>query len=176
VDDMTDGRARELIARGQQEREASGGDDSIPKYNGLSDPPGAEELGRLLAERSRDAGATVVAVWEDPEDVVLGHVVGRELGLPVVRTYDADGLVGTGGPLPTAPRILLVADAVRDARVVRSARALAAREHGALVAAAVLVDSAALQSVAREAGTVVALQPAPETSAATSTGAAATVV
>src|SRR5215211_4703797 len=116
---MTDGRAGELIARGRQGREASAGEDWIPKYNGLAHPPGAEELGRLLAERSRDAGATVVAVWEDPEDVVLGHIVGRELGLPVVRTYDADGLVGTGGPLAAEPRILLVADAIRDARVVR---------------------------------------------------------
>ena len=46
------------------------------KYNGLADPSGAEDLARALAERLRSLDISAVVVWEDPEDVVLGHVPG----------------------------------------------------------------------------------------------------
>lgn len=128
-----------------------------PKYNGLADPAGAEELGVLLADRLRAPGPTAIVVWEDPEDVVLGHVVARELGLPVVRAYDADGLVGHSAGLPDRPRVALVADAIRDPRAVLAARALVDREGGALVATAVLVGTAELRALAGQAGEAIAL-------------------
>lgn len=165
-------QARALIARGGGNEEDGGvAEPAIAKYNGMADPAGAEELGRELAARLRQLGPTAVVVWEDAEDVVLGHVVGRELGLPVVRAYDADGLVGTNGRLPEGPRIALVADAVRDARVVRAANALAAQQRGSLVATAVLVETPALQSAAVEAGTIIALIEAEESPATDATAA-----
>ena len=86
----------------------------------------------------------VVLIWERPEDVALAHVVGRELGLPVVRAYDADGLVGHGPGIEPGSRLLLVADAIRDGYVVRAAHALAGQLRGRLVGTAVLIDTPAL--------------------------------
>ena len=133
-----------------------------PKYSGLADPYGAEELGKELANRIRGLEPGAIVIWEEPEDVVLGHVVGRELGLPVVRAFDADGLVGHSAGLPDGPRVVLVTDAVRDGRVVRAAQALAAQQGGALVGTAVLIQTAELQETGATAGSVVALVEAAE--------------
>jgi len=127
------------------------------KYSGLADPDGAEELGRALAERIRALAPAAIVIWEEPEDVVLGHVVGRELGLPVVRAFDADGLVGHSAGLPAAPKVVLVTDVVRDGRVVRAAQALAEQQGGALVGTAVLIDTPVLREAGTAAGTIVAL-------------------
>ena len=148
-------RTVELLARAGGGVVETGG--RLPKYDGLADSAGAEELAGDLAQRLREAAPNAIVIWEDPEDVVLGHVVGRELGLPVIRAYDADGLVGHSAGLPMAPRIALVADAIRDPRVVLAARAMADREGGHLVATAVLVATPALRSVSAEAGTIIEL-------------------
>lgn len=150
---MDEARLTELLERGG----SATGSGRPAKYNGMADPAAAEELAGELARRLRAATPSAVVVWEDPEDVVLGHVVGRELGLPVVRAYDADGLVGHTAGLPAAPRIALVADAVRDPRVVLAARALADREGGSLVATGVLMGTAELESLGADAGIVVQL-------------------
>ena len=154
---MDDARTAELIERGGGGVSADGPGGRPPKYNGLADPAGAEDLARALAERLRPLDITAVVVWEDPEDVVLGHVIGRELGLPVVRAYDADGLIGHSSGLPEHPRVALVTDAVRDQRVVLAARALAERDGGRLVATAVLVTTAELAGVGQDAGSIVGL-------------------
>jgi adenine/guanine phosphoribosyltransferase-like PRPP-binding protein len=152
----TEARTWALLARG-----GSAGDLTVAarpgKYSGLADPEGAETLGRELATRIRELGPAAVIIWEEPEDVVLGHVVGRELGLPVVRAFDADGLVGHSAGLPDAPRAVLVSDAIRDARVVRAAQALAEQQGGALVGTAVLIETAVLRETADAAGRIVAL-------------------
>ena len=154
---MDDARTAELIERGGGGVSADGPGGGPAKYNGLADPSGAEDLARALAERLRSLDISAVVVWEDPEDVVLGHVIGRELGLPVVRAYDADGLIGHSSGLPEHPRVALVTDAVRDQRVVLAARALAERDGGRLVATAVLVTTAELEGVGGEAGSVIGL-------------------
>ena len=113
----------------------------ITKYNGLLDPTGAEALVGLLAERVAERGADLVVVWEDVEDLVLGFVLGRRLGVPVLRTFNADGLVGHAGPLPRGARAILVTDSVRDQVALRAARALLERSGGALLGVATLVDT-----------------------------------
>jgi hypothetical protein len=156
--------ARRLLAAGGAAPPDEGAEDegTWTPYNGLLDPRGVELLGGELAARARDLGPSVVLIWERPEDVALAHVVGRELGLPVVRAYDADGLVGHGPGIEPGSRVLLVADAIRDGYVVRAAHALAAQLRGRLVGTAVLIDTPALDDVAAEAGPVVALlRPSP---------------
>ncbi|MBI2756244.1 MAG: hypothetical protein HYX52_06000 [Chloroflexi bacterium] len=137
-------RVWELIQRG---RVAQPANQLLPKYNALADPPGAEELGRLLAEGIRPLGATIAVVWDDVGDAVLGYVVGRELGVPVVRCYNAEGLVGFVGPLPAASRAVLVADAFRDVADVRAMRALVAQQGGTVVAAAALMATEVLAEI-----------------------------
>src|SRR5881275_3142805 len=102
------------VQRGHFAEGAGHTDLRLGKYNGLLDPAGAEALAGALAEPLADSGATLVVVWEDVEDVVLGHVVARRLGVPVLRTFNADGLVGHSGPLPSGVRAILVADSLRD--------------------------------------------------------------
>jgi len=113
----------------------------ITKYSGLRDPSGAERLAGALAERLADRGATLVVVWEDVEDLVLGFVVGRRLNVPVLRTFNADGLVGHDGPLPRGASAILVTDCVRDQVATRAVRALLERSDSALLGVAALVDS-----------------------------------
>jgi len=82
-----------------------------------------------------------VVVWEDVEDLVLGYVVGRRLGVPVLRTFNADGLVGHAGPLPPGAKAILVTDCVRDQVASRAVGALLERAGGELLGLAALVDS-----------------------------------
>ena len=129
------GAVQRTLVGSEGEREVQ-----LSKYHGLSDPPGAEQLAVSLADQLADSGVTLVVVWEDVEDIVLGFVVGRQLGVPVLRTFNADGLVGHAGPLPTGARAVLVTDCVRDPVAVRAIRALIERSAGSLLGAAALVD------------------------------------
>ncbi len=160
---MDTGKTWQLLAKGGVSRDAIAesageqGEGRVAKYNGLLDPSGAEDLGRELAERARAFSPTAVLIWEDPEDVVLGHVVGRELGVAVARSYNADGLVGLSGTLGSGSRVLLVADAFRDPTVVRAMRALVQQQGGVLAATAVMVETAELGAAGDDAGAVVSL-------------------
>ena len=113
----------------------------LAKYNGLLDPRGAESLGSALAEKVVDSGATLVVVWQDVEDIVLGYVVAQRLGVPVLRTFNADGLVGYAGPLPPDGRAILVTDALRDPLVPRAVRALLERSGGSLLGVLTIVET-----------------------------------
>lgn len=151
---MTDERHTwELLARGGTERREG----TATKYNGLADPAGAEELAVQLAELARDLAPTAILVWEDAEDVLLGHVVGRELSLPVVRAYDAEGLVAHTAGMPAGPRTVLVADAIREGTSVRAARALTEQRGGTFAGTVVIVETPELRAAAAEAGTVLSL-------------------
>ena len=116
-------------------------DPRLGKYNPLLDPRGAEALAEALTERLSESGATLVVVWEDVEDVVLGYAVGRLLGVPVLRTFNADGLVGQSGPLPLGARGLLVTDCLRNPVAPRAVRALLESNAGSLLGVAALVDA-----------------------------------
>jgi adenine/guanine phosphoribosyltransferase-like PRPP-binding protein len=126
-------------------RAAEGGagpvDPRLGKYNPLLDPRGAEALAEALAGRLAGQGADLVVVWEDVEDVVLGFAVGRRLDVPVLRTFNADGLVGQSGPLPHGARGLLVTDCLRSPLAPRAVRALLESSQGSLLGVAALVDA-----------------------------------
>lgn len=114
-----------------------------PKYNPLRDPAGAERLGTALAERARHVGANVVVVWEHHEDAILAHIVARELSVPAVRTWDADGLVAHSGSLPQHARALILADAFRSPTPLLAIKAFLEQQHGTVAAAAALLGTTA---------------------------------
>jgi adenine/guanine phosphoribosyltransferase-like PRPP-binding protein len=143
-------RAWELLAQGGVELQNGG----ATKYNGLADPAGAEELGRALATLIRDLTPSAVMVWEDPEDVLIGHIVGRELSVPVVRVFNAEGLVGHSAGLPQRPRAVLVGDAVRDQTIVRAVRALSDKRGGSLAGTVVLIETPELRAATKDAGKI----------------------
>ena len=111
----------------------------VPKYNGLLDARGVEQLGAELARRLADHGPELVLVWQDVEDVLLAHIVARELGVGVVRAYDADGRVAYTGTFPAAARVAIVTDLVRDDTAVRALRQLVAQQSGEVVGIGTLV-------------------------------------
>jgi len=117
------------------------------KYSALLDPAGAEKLGIALAAVARDIAPSLVVIWEDVEDLVLGHIVARELGLPLVRIYNAEGLAASSSPIPAKASALLVSDAMPDAGPVRTAEALLKQAGGQLLAAALLVGSDSIAGI-----------------------------
>jgi hypothetical protein len=155
-----------LIAAGGMRPADVADEAALPgKYNGLVDPAGAEQLGRLIAEQARPLQPSVVLIWEDPEDIVLGHIVARELGVRAVRAWNADGLVGQSSPLHASDRALLVLDAVRDPRAVRAVQAVVDRDGGTLVGTAVLKSTDALSDPTSDPGTIINLSQTERSSA-----------
>ena len=121
--------------------DAGNGEPIFEKYSGLNDPSGAERLGRLLADAVGDLSPSLVLVWEEPEDVVLGFFVARELDVRLRRVLNAEGLAEHEGELPAGSRAILVADAFRDVHPLLAVSGLLDRQEATLVAAAALVDT-----------------------------------
>lgn len=116
-------------------------DDAIdwgPGYNGMFDPSATETLGRAVARALAPYHPTSVLVWENPPDLILAHVVARELSATVVRAFDTDGLVDFTGTFPDDARVVLLADVFRSQRIVEALAALARQQHGTPVAIAQL--------------------------------------
>ncbi len=113
----------------------------IGRYHGVLDPASTDKLGALLAEKARPTGANIVVVGEGANDLVLGFVVARELGLPLVRVLNLDGLVGAAGTLPERPKAVFVADRVHKKEFVTAVRNLLDREGGELAAVVSIVIS-----------------------------------
>lgn len=112
----------------------------VTKYNSGLDPAGAEQLGMALSKQL-EAHGEVVLVWQDPEDLVLGHIVARELGVTVARAFDADGLIEFVGRFPQHAAVVILADMFRDETVLRALDALVAQRGGHVSAYAALATS-----------------------------------
>ena len=112
----------------------------ISKYNGVLDPAGVETLGQRLAKQLLPLQVNAVLVWEDIEDLVLAHVVARELGVAVVRAFDDGGLVRSEGVIEPGNNVVVLSDTFRDGTVVRALGSLIELHKAHLVAFASLVD------------------------------------
>lgn len=133
----------------------------LPKFDPFGDPGAADLLGRELARRLRDLKANVVCVWEEPEDVVLGHVLGLAMGVVWIRCVNEDGLVALIGSMPPAPRCVIVTDAVRATEPITAIRNLVQVHGGEVVAIAVLLSTIELDSLADGAIAIVSLADTP---------------
>jgi hypothetical protein len=76
----------------------------------LDDPRLTERMGTRLAERLRDHKVNVVVCWDANEDVVLAHVVARELGVGLRIAQEVEGIVTLERPLPDDAIVALVAE------------------------------------------------------------------
>lgn len=135
------------VRRGHFQEPNGHADLRLEKYNGLIDPAGTTAVATALAEHFSGAGADVVLVWQDLEDLVLGFAVASRLGCGLVRAYNADGLVGHAPELAAGCRAILVTDQVRDANVVRAVRTLLEVRSSALLAVGALVDAGPVEDV-----------------------------
>jgi hypothetical protein len=119
----------------------------LGKFNALFNPASTEMLGKRLANLASSLGASCVLLKEDePTDVILAHVVARELGLRAARAINRDGLIEIVGPLGSGERVLVVADGIRDERVVDGLRAAVDRAGSTIAGFAVLVTTRALEA------------------------------
>jgi hypothetical protein len=123
--------------------EADAGFRLVGRFNGLSDPPGVDALGVMLAERARDLDPDVIIVGEGAKDLLIGFVVARELKRPLVRCLDLEGLVDAVGDIPEGARAVFVADKIRKSGFVYAVRNLVDREGGELLAVVSFVTAAA---------------------------------
>jgi hypothetical protein len=113
--------------------EADAGYRVVGSFRPLSDPAGVDALGVMLAERAKDLDPDLVIVGEGAKDLLLGFVVARELGLPLVRCLNLEGLVGAVGDIPDGCRAIFVADKIRKSGFVHAVGNLVDREGGELV-------------------------------------------
>lgn len=126
-------------------------------FDPFRDPIVTDQIGQDLAHRMRGLDPNVVCVWEEPADMILAHVVARELGLGWVRCVNSDGLAAIIGPLPRSPRAALVSSVALGIQTIRAIQNLLAVHGGGLVGVGVLVGTEQLDEVASEVPAVVSL-------------------
>jgi orotate phosphoribosyltransferase len=107
----------------------------------LQYPQHAEALGRALADRVRDLRATVV-MSPALGGVVIGHEVGRALGVRAIFAERQDGvlMLRRGFVLSDNDRVLVVEDVLTTGGSTRETMQVARAAGGQIVGAASIVD------------------------------------
>lgn len=107
----------------------------------LQQPSTAEWLGAAIADRIRHVGATVV-LSPALGGVVIGHEVGRALGLRALFAERADGVLSLrrGFALSPQDRVLVVEDVLTTGGSTRETMEVARAAGGHVVGAASIVD------------------------------------
>ena len=119
-----------------------------PKYlqcaRVLMDGPRAERLARALADKLPDALRAQIDVVVSPAmgGVIIGHEMGRALGVPAMFVERPDGVFGLrrGFRLDPGTRVLMVEDVVTTGLSSKEAIAAIEAAGGVVVGAASLVD------------------------------------
>lgn len=147
---MNDQDVRSALIAGGISAEDLNGDPSnhVASYSSLFDPPGAETLGRCLADALRSSQPTRVVVWEDIENSVLAHIVARQLGVTALRIIDASGVLDYDGSFGADDRVVIIADAFRNDFPINAMRALTESQGGRVVAFGALINTPALVAAA----------------------------
>jgi orotate phosphoribosyltransferase len=107
----------------------------------LQHPQYAELLGRDLAARTRDLGPTVV-LSPALGGVIIGHEVGRALGVRALFAERQDGILTLrrGFMLSESDRVLVVEDVLTTGGSTRETMQVATAAGGRVVGAASIVD------------------------------------
>ena len=107
----------------------------------LQHPRHAEALGRAIAERTRDLGATVV-LSPALGGVVIGHEVARALGVRAIFAERQDGalMLRRGFVIGEGDRILVVEDVLTTGGSTRETMQVARTAGGNVVGAASIVN------------------------------------
>lgn len=87
----------------------------------FTEPARVERVGTSLAGQLGELHPSVVGCWDSSEDVVLAHVVARELGVGVRPAVEVEGIVSLLRPVGQGVRVALVGESFQH----RSLAALA---------------------------------------------------
>jgi orotate phosphoribosyltransferase len=120
----------------------------------LQFPESAERLGRAIADRTRELGPTVV-LSPALGGVVIGHEVGRALGVRAIFAERQDALLTLrrGFTLASGDRVLVVEDVLTTGGSTRETMQVATAAGGQVVGAASIVDRSGANSPAPGAPT-----------------------
>jgi hypothetical protein len=111
----------------------------LADQTGILDPAATEPLVELIRSRLPNDLAGL-AVGTGIADIVLGYLLGKQLGVPVASIANQDGMLQVGGRLPNAGAVALVI-AVLDEPATISEFVAACSQAGAEAAGVVaLVD------------------------------------
>ena len=107
----------------------------------LQHPPHAETLGRAIGERTRDLRPTVV-LSPALGGIVIGHEVGRALGVRAIFAERQDGALALrrGFTLGERDRVLVVEDVLTTGGSTRETMQVATASGARIVGAAAIVD------------------------------------
>src|SRR5581483_994514 len=107
----------------------------------LQHPQHAEALGRAIAARTRELGATVV-LSPALGGVVIGQEVGRALGVRAIFAERQDGALTLrrGFTLDDQDRVLVVEDVLTTGGSTRETMSVASERGARIVGAAAIVD------------------------------------
>src|SRR5438045_7247342 len=107
----------------------------------LQHPQHAEALGRAIAERTRELRSTLV-LSPALGGVVIGHEVGRALGVRAIFAERLDGalLLRRGFAVSESDRVLVVEDVLTTGGSTRETMQVAAAAGARVVGAAAIVD------------------------------------
>jgi len=112
---------------------SGGSDESASSFH---EPATVEAAGKALAARVSHLRPELVLTSDEWRDVLLGHVVARQLGARTTHVYDAQGTVELSGPLTPGVRCILVAPAFVQPNSVRAALGAVRHHRGEVVAVA----------------------------------------
>ena len=127
------------------------------KYDPTRDPEGAAWLAARLASELRHLHPSIVAIWTDPEDIILAHLLALELDLRWVQLVEDRGSLSARGKLSLADSVVFVTDALRGHTPLEAIRG-AIESHGArLVGTCVFLATPRLDALGPENGAHVAV-------------------
>jgi hypothetical protein len=118
-----------------------------PTLNTHLDPAALEVVGRGLAEGLRPYAPRQIGVWHSADDAVLAHVVARELGATVVRSFALEGVVGLHPSVRPGTRVAFLATAWEPAQL-NTLLALATTHRIEVAAVGAVLLTPALREVA----------------------------
>ena len=122
----------------------------------LEDPRSVEAAGQRVAEVLSDRSVTTILVGEDVRDLLLGHVVARELDARLVYAFDDSGLVSASGVIERDARVAFIGTAIAATPPVRTVIALLERT-GAELRAVVTLEGTFRSDVPMDPGRLIAL-------------------
>lgn len=114
--------------------------------NATLSPAAIETIGTALASRLRDSRPQAIAVWRTTDDVVLAHVVARELGAIVVNAVELEGAVSVE-PATAGLRVALLATAWDKPNRITAGRAVVTAAGATVTAIAAVFGTAALHGI-----------------------------
>lgn len=128
---------------------------TVPDPRLLNDPRRTERVGARLAERLADHRPTLVVCWDDSDDVVLAHVVARELGIELRLANEVEGIVALERPLPDGAVVALVAESLASRTAIGGLAGVVAHGGARVAAVATGGDAAEVADTGAATATVI---------------------